>query len=99
MTIEKRFACIEHFFEKLPEQRAREREEDRQLFEDTQRRLNQLALRTSDVNERLGKRIDQLVEEATARDREAHKRDRQLGLRVESLVSAMGEFLAKLQKS
>lgn len=105
MTTEERFERIEHVTAGLVEQWKRESEENRQLWRDTQRQLNELALRVTEVDERLGKRIDQLIEEAAARDREAaardresHERDRQLGVRIESLVS-VGEFLAKLQKN
>jgi hypothetical protein len=99
MTTDERFERIERCMADISEQWIKERDEDRLLLRETQQHLDELALRISEGDERLGKRIDQLAEEAAARDREAHERDRQLGLRIEALVSAMGEFLAKLQKN
>lgn len=105
MTVEERFERIEHVTAGLAEQWKKEREENRQLWRDTQRQLNELALRISEVDERLGKRIDQLTErmeqlaqESAARDRESQERDKRLGERIEALVIAMGEFLAKQTK-
>jgi hypothetical protein len=106
MTPEDCFARIEHVTAGLAEQRKKEREENRQLWRDTQRQLNELALRISEVDERLGKRIQELAEEAAERDRQALERDREsqerdkrLGERIEALVSAMGEFFARQTKA
>jgi chromosome segregation ATPase len=105
MTTEERFERIEHVTAGLAEQWKKDREENRQLWRDTQRQLNELAIRISEVDERLGKRIDQLsermeelAEEAAVRDKESHERDRQLGARIEALVIAMGGFIAKQAK-
>lgn len=104
MTIEERFNRIEHFTAAEAEQRRKEREENRQLWRDTQRQINELTIKIADTNDaitrfaeesreadaRLGARLDALAEES----REA---DARLGARIDSLISGMGQFIAKFQ--
>ena len=108
MTIDERFERIEHVTAGLVEQWRREREENRQLWRDTQRQIEstqrQLDLfiaesRASD--ERLKQRIEQLAEEFRAEDKRLRESmfemDRRLQERIDSLVSAMGKFIASQQ--
>jgi DNA anti-recombination protein RmuC len=96
MTTEERFERIEHFTAGLAEQWKKEREEDRQLWRDTQRQLNELALKISEVDERLGKRLDQLAEESAIRDRESQERDRRLGERINEVDEHLGKRIESL---
>jgi hypothetical protein len=70
VTIEERFERFEHFSAGSAEERRRDRDESRQLWRETQRQLGELAVRVNDlaikivdVDERLGNRIDQMAEE------------------------------------
>lgn len=92
---DERLDRIEHVTAGLVEKARKDREEDRQLWRDTQRQLNELAIKVgdltikiSDTNERLEARITQLAEEARAADRA-------LAERISSLVSGMGAFMGK----
>jgi len=76
--------------------------QDRQLWRDTQRQINELTRKIADTNDaithlaeesrdadrRLGERIDRLADESRAADQ-------RLGERIDALVSAIGVFLAK----
>jgi len=99
MTIEERFARIEHVTAGLAEERRKDREEFRALWRGTQRQIDALAVQ----DERLGKRIEILAEESRAADQRLAERieetDKRLGARIESLVSAMGEFIASQTRS
>ena len=80
-----------------------EREENRQLWLDTQRQINDLARKIADTNDtvarlaeesreadkRLEQKIDRLAEESRAADQ-------QLRERVESLVVAIGKILPEI---
>ncbi|MGA2132232.1 MAG: hypothetical protein ABSH50_08075 [Bryobacteraceae bacterium] len=102
MTIDERFERIEHVTAGLAEERRKDREENRQIWRDTQRQINELSRKIADTNDaitrlaeetraadlQLGERIDRLAEESRAADR-------RLGERIEALVSAMGQFLTK----
>ena len=91
MTSDEPFERFEHVRAVLAEQRLKDREECRQLWRETQRHLNELTFKVADTNDtvaRLGERLDQFGEESRAADK-------RLGERIASLVSAMGEFLAK----
>jgi len=101
VTTEERFERIEHVTAGLAEQWRKEHEEDRQLWRDTQRQIEntqrQLDLfiaesRASD--ERLKRRIEELGEEFRAEDARLRETDRRLQERIDSLVSAIGESIA-----
>ena len=87
MTIEERFERIEHVTAGLAEERRKDREEYRQLWRETQRHLNDLTFKIADTNDTIARMGDEL-----------RAADRRLGERLEPLVSAMGEFLAKQKK-
>ena len=102
MTVEERLDRIEHITAGMAEQAQNDRQENRQLWRDTQRQITDLvatvgtlaaavsglALRIEETDDRLSRRIDQLAQES----REA---DRKLGERIDGLVSAMGEWMRK----
>jgi chromosome segregation ATPase len=91
MTIEERFEKIEHVTAGLAEERRKDREEYRQLWRDTRREMHELTLKIADTNDtvtRLAEKIDSLAEESRAADK-------RLGERIEALVSAIGQYLAK----
>ena len=102
MTTEERFERIEHVTFGLAEERRKDREEFRALWRDTQRQLNELTVQVVEVDDRLGKRIEALAEEAAARDRETDRRFRETDrrfretdARIDKLVVAIGEFMAR----
>jgi methyl-accepting chemotaxis protein len=99
MTIEERFERIEHVTAGLAEERRKDREENRQLWRDTQLQINELAVRMNDLTLKLANTNDaiaRLAEETESKinrlAEESRAADRQLGERIEALVSAMGKF-------
>ena len=56
--------------------------------------MNRLSLAIADTNEQVHQLADQLAEHAA----EAHAADQKLGARIEALVSAIGQFIAKEAK-
>jgi hypothetical protein len=101
MTPEERFERIEHINAGIAEDRRKDREEYKALWRDTQRQLNEVAVRLvqlSEVDSRLEARIEQMAEESRAAAEESRAADKRLGERIETLVSRFGEFIAKIQK-
>jgi len=91
MTIEERFERIEHVTAGLAEERRKDREENRQLWRDTQRQINELATRMNDLTLKLADTNDAITRLAE----ESRAADRQLGERIDALVSAIGKLLPK----
>ena len=97
MTTEERLDRIEHITAGIADERRKDREENKSLWRDTQRQLNELTvnvnrntLAIADTNEllhKLAERLDQLAADT-------HAADEQLGQRIASLVSGIGEFIA-----
>jgi hypothetical protein len=94
MTIDERLERIEHVTAGLAEERRKDREEFRGLWRETQRQINdaavnlgKLTMQVTEIDDRLGARIEALAEESRAADQ-------RLGERIKALVSAMGEFIA-----
>jgi gas vesicle protein len=95
MTAEERLDRIEHLTAGIAEERRKDRDEYKGLWRDTQRQLNevgaklvQLSEETQEANSRLEARIEQLAEESRAADRRLEER-------IASLLSGIGEFIAK----
>jgi predicted RNase H-like nuclease (RuvC/YqgF family) len=109
MTSDERFERIEHINASIAEERRRDREEYKALWRDSERQMTdlrgnvsqlatevshlagnirQLAVETRLRNEELRDLIDQ-------QGREFRAADKQLGGRIESLVSAIGQFIAR----
>jgi uncharacterized protein YlxW (UPF0749 family) len=91
MTTEERFERIEHVTAGLAEERRKDREEFRTLWRDTQRQLNELTQNVANLSDRIGA----LADEAAARDRETDRRFRETDARIDRLVLAIGEFIAR----
>jgi hypothetical protein len=79
----------------MAEERRRDREADRQLWRETQRHIDEVAVNLSkltvqvaEMDDRLGARIEAIAEESRAADQ-------RLGKRIGALVSAMGQFVAR----
>jgi len=93
MTTEERFERIEHVTAGLVEERRKDREEFRQLWRDTQRHIDEVAMNLGrltvqvvEMDDRLGTRIEALAEESRAADK-------RLEQRIESMVSGICEFI------
>ena len=106
MTTEERFERIEHVTAGLAEERRKDREEFRTLWRDTQRQINDVTTRLSDLTVKvadLGDRIAEIAEESHAADNRLAARieetDKRLGHRIETMISAMGEFIASQNRS
>jgi septal ring factor EnvC (AmiA/AmiB activator) len=98
MTIDGPFERLEHFTAAEAAQRRKDREEDRQLWRDTQRQINELTLKIADTNDsvaRLADRVDGLGEKIDRLAQESREADRRLGERIDALVSAIGVFMSK----
>jgi uncharacterized protein involved in exopolysaccharide biosynthesis len=102
MTIDERLSRIEHVTAGLDEPRRKYLEENRQLWRDTQRQIDDLSRRIADTNAAITRlpdqtlAADQRLEEKISRlAEESREQDRRLGERIDKLVSAMGVFLAK----
>ena len=78
----------------LAEQARKDRDENRQLWRDTQRQINELAVRMGELTMRvndLGMKIADTNDSIARLAEESRAADRQLRERVDSLVSAIGE--------
>jgi len=96
MTTEERFERIEHLAAGMAEERRKDREEYKALWRDTQRQLNEVSVRLvqlSEADTQLAARIQQLADESRAAAQESREADKRLGERIETMVSAIGEFL------
>ena len=104
MTTEERFERIEHVTAGLVEERRKDREEFRQLWRDTQRHIDEVAVNLGkltvqvvEMDDRLGTRIadvsNRLGERIEALAEESRAADKRLEQRIESMVSGIGEFI------
>jgi len=103
MTTEERLDRIEHVTAAIAEDRRADREENRQLWRDTQRQINELSARVvqmgdelREADRRLGNRIEQIAEEMRASDQRARTAEQELRDRITSLVSAIGQLTARM---
>jgi len=85
-------AGIEHVTAGLAEERRKDREELRGLWRDTERQLDQLTGRVDAI----AAHLDTFITESAARDRETDRRFRETDVRIDKMVSAMGEFIRPL---
>jgi hypothetical protein len=102
MTIEERLSRIEHVTAGFDEQRRKDHEENRQLWRDTQRQIDDLSRRIADTNAAVTRLADQtlaadqrLEEKISRLAEEGREQDRLLGECINALVSAIGVFLSK----
>src|SRR5947209_4267425 len=101
MTVEERFERIEHVTAGLAEERRNDREENRQLWRNTQLqidqlsvRMNELTLKIADTNDAIVRLGEETREQIKHFAEESRAADERLGQRIESLVSAIGKMLA-----
>ncbi len=100
MTTEERLARIEHITG-LAEERRKNREEYHQLWRETQKQLNELAGRVNELTVKLADTNDaitRLAEETKGFAEESRAGDKRLEKRIDTLVSAIGQFLSALPK-
>jgi methyl-accepting chemotaxis protein len=102
MTADQRLDRIEHLTAGIAEERRKDREEYKTLWRDTQHQINALAtetkLRFDQVAERIDEvagHIDELAEETRTRTQKLAESDDKLDARIEALVSAIGQLVAK----
>ena len=102
MTTDQRLDRIEHLTAGIAEERNKDREEYKALWRDTQAQLNALAtdtrLRFEQVANRfdqVANRFDQIAERLDKIAADAREADAKLSGRIESMVSAIGKFIAK----
>jgi hypothetical protein len=103
MTTEERFARIEHVTAALAEERRKDREEDRQLWRDTQRQINEtnaaiakFAEQSQAADQELRDRMAALAAQSHAETERAKAAEDELRNRIASLVSAIGLYLSRL---
>lgn len=94
VTTEERFERIEHVTAGLAEERRKDREEFRSLWRDTQRHIDEVAVNLSKLTVQVAEMDGRLSARIEAWGEESRAADRRLSERIESLVSAMGEFVA-----
>jgi len=102
MTIEERFERIEHLTAGMAEERRKDREEYKALWRDTQRHIDELAvetrLRFNQVADQIASLADSIQQQGVSLRQyaaESREADKRLEARIESLVSAMGDFIAR----
>ena len=93
VTIDERLGRIEQITAGVAEEHRNDREENRQLWCDTQRQIGELANALADTN----RAVVRFAEESRAADKWLGERidevDKRLGDRIDSLISAIGEML------
>ena len=98
MTTEERFERIEHLTVGIAEERRRDRDEYKTLWRDTQQQID----RATEATANLARQVDRLAIETRSRIAELAEQtraaDEQLGDRIGSLVSAIGQFIATRQQ-
>jgi hypothetical protein len=97
MTTEQRLDRIEHLTAGLAEERRKDREEYKTLWRDTQHQINTLATETKLRFDQVGERIAEMAAETRARTEKLAEADDKLDRRIEALVSAIGQFIARQQ--
>lgn len=89
MTIDERLERIERVTAGIAEERRNDREENRQLWRDTQRQVSEIAARVNDLTLKIADTNDAVTRLAE----ESREADRKLGERIGSLVSAIGQLI------
>src|SRR5579884_510846 len=107
MTTEERFQRIEHVTAGLADQSLRDREENCQLWRDTQAQIRDLATQTTELSARtmeltaamisLTRHVGKLRDTGdtiTRLAQDSHDRDAALNARIEKLTSAAGDLIS-----
>lgn len=98
MTVEERLDRIEHVTAGLAEQAKTDREENRELWRQTQGQIRELAGsldRLAGIVGNLTDTVERLTEQVAANDQASRERDTKLDQRIEALVSAVGELIRR----
>lgn len=95
MTIEERFERIEHFTAGWVEQFRLEREENRQIWRETQRHINDLGRKIADTNDAIARLADETREADKRLAEKSRAADERLRERIEALVLAIGKILPR----
>jgi hypothetical protein len=103
VTTDERFERIEHVTAGLAEQFRKDREENRQLWRETQRQIDQFvaesraaAAESRASDERLKQRIEELAAEGRAEDQRLEKRIDQLAAEARAEDKRLGERIEAL---
>jgi len=96
MTTEERLDRIEHVTAGMAEERRKDREEDRQLWRDTQRQINELSARTLQMGDELRYAIDRMAEESRAAHKRLEDADERLHQRIDGLTTAIGQLITRM---
>ena len=96
MTIEERFERIEHLTAGMAEERRRDREEDRQLWRDTQRQISDLAQSSQRQIDQLTQKIADTNSAITRMGDEMRAADRRSGERIEAVNDALSRRIAEM---
>lgn len=86
----------------MAEERRKDRDENRQLWRDTQRQISEVAVHMNDLTLRMNDltlKVADTNDAITRLAEESRAADRQLGERIDSLVSAIGKLLLSKQPS
>jgi hypothetical protein len=102
MTIDERFERSEHLTVGVAEERRKDREEYKALWRDTRRHINEFAVGMLDLRRNVAElavetrmRIDELADRIQQNAEESRDANKRLEVRIESLVSAIGQFIGQ----
>ncbi len=98
MTLDQRLDRIEHLTAGIAEERRKDRDEYKALWRDMQERGNRTDERIARMADAVGGvalQVDRLAIETRLRIAELADADEKLNGRIEALVSAIGQFIAK----
>jgi len=98
MTIEERFARLEHYTAGLGEQLRREHDENRELWRESQREIARVERNLATLSDQFVRSQEDFLRfqrEAAERSRELDERFRQTDERIQALVSSIGEWMRK----
>jgi hypothetical protein len=108
MTVEERFERLEHYSAGLGEMFAREREEARELWRESQKRIERIESNLATISEQFVRfqredearkqELDARFGETEARFRETDARFRETDDRIKALVSGIGEYIRQSSK-
>ena len=96
MTTEERLDRIEHVTAGLAEEHRKNHEEDRQLWRDTQRQINELSARTLQMGDELRYAIDRMAAESRAAHRRLEEADKHLQERIDGLTGVFGQLITRI---
>jgi len=99
MTTEERLSRIEHVTAGIDEERRKDREENRQIWRDTQRQIAETQRQIAETQRQIGetqRNLGELSIRVMQMGEELRDADVRLGNRVEALVTAIGQLTARM---